>query len=32
MKLKICGRTYVAIFETPKENPTKLWEALFYGH
>jgi hypothetical protein len=29
MKLKIGGRTYVAIFETPKENPDKPWKTLF---
>jgi hypothetical protein len=29
MKLKIGGRTYVAIFETPKENPAKPWKTLF---
>jgi hypothetical protein len=29
MKLKIGGRTYVAIFETPRENTTKPWKTLF---
>jgi hypothetical protein len=29
IKLKIGGRTYVAIFETPKENPEKPWKTLF---
>jgi len=28
MKLKIGGRTYEAIFETPKENPDKPWKTL----
>ncbi|WP_420236228.1 hypothetical protein ACOBR2_11350 [Telmatobacter bradus] len=28
MKLKIGGRTYEAIFETPKDNPDKSWKTL----
>jgi len=26
--LKICGRTYEAIFETPKDQPDKAWPTL----
>jgi len=28
VKLKIGGRTYEGIFETPKDNPDKLWKTL----